>query len=65
MGKMEKNGSTCELQNAEQKWSGEVEKRNGIHTEGKGKESLAMVWGGGWGVPRLAEGSLPSDIPQA
>jgi hypothetical protein len=63
---MEKNGGTCELQTAEQKWSGKVEKRDGIHTEGEGKESLNMVRGsGGGGVPRLAEGSLPSDIPQA
>ncbi len=39
---MEKNGGTCELQNAEQKWSGKVEKRDGIHAEGEGKESQCL-----------------------
>jgi hypothetical protein len=62
---MEKNGGLCELQNAEKNWSGKVEKRDGINTEGEGKESLNMVWGGGGvGVPRLAEGRLLSDVFQ-
>jgi hypothetical protein len=34
---MEKNGGLCELQNAEQNWSGKVEKRDRIHTEEEGK----------------------------
>ncbi len=60
---MEKNGGICKLQNAEQKWSGMVEKRDRIiHTEEEGKESISIVWGRGVGVvPKSAEGRLPPD----